>query len=307
PGVFLCRTQRRSSSLFRHPIHGARRMSRSIAPETWLGFLETEYLDGFVRDGGAAVKFVVPLDDGARPDIVDALCRSSRDRGFVTTRVRADETRVHMIDQVFFRIAGDVPWADLTDHVVLRLAGDLGYSTKGCGDDRPLFEELARLNGIDSKALLMELRKKLSDEVFGQKRLSKDFRVAMTHLCLAKLTGGSAGATTSQALIDWLAGRNTAIAAVKTYQILKKITRTNARHFLESLLWWLRFAKAPGLVIVLEIDRLAVGNNPRDERVYYTKASVLDAYEVLRQFVDSTDRLTGCLIVVMPAASFLEE
>ena len=35
--------------------------------------------------------------------------------------------------------------------------------------------------------------------------------------------------------------------------------------------------------------------------------SVLDAYEVLRQFVDSTDRLTGCLIVVMPAASFLDE
>src|SRR5438034_3289861 len=31
------------------------------------------------------------------------------------------------------------------------------------------------------------------------------------------------------------------------------------------------------------------------------------AYEVLRQFVDSTDRLTGCLIVVMPAASFLDE
>ena len=43
-----------------------------------------------------------------------------------------------------------------------------------------------------------------------------------------------------------------------------------------------RFAERPGLVVVFEIERLAITKNPRDERVYYTKASVLDAYEVSR-------------------------
>jgi hypothetical protein len=32
---------------------------------------------------------------------------------------------------------------------------------------------------------------------------------------------------------------------------------------------------------------------------------MLDAYEVLRQFIDGTDRLKGCLIVVFAAPEFL--
>ncbi len=41
--------------------------------------------------------------------------------------------------------------------------------------------------------------------------------------------------------------------------------------------------------------------------MHYTKAGRLDAYELLRQFVDATDRLRGLLLVVVPAQEFLDD
>jgi hypothetical protein len=281
-------------------------MNGAITVEKWLTFLRSEYLEDFIKEGGSAIKFAVPVEEALGPDVAKKLFEHSRNLGFLTTRIRADETRIHMVDQIFFRIASDVPWENLIYDVVKRLASSNGYSVEGLRNGA-LVEELGRVNNLSPKVVLLELRKKVAEEVFAQKRLSRDFRVAMTHLCLARLTGGVAGATTQKVLIDWLTGRNTAIAAVKPYQIFTKITRTNARHFVESILWWLRFADRPGLVVIFEIERLALARNPKDERVHYTKAGVLDAYEVFRQFLDSTDKTTGCLMVVVPHQSFLDE
>ena len=93
---------------------------------------------------------------------------------------------------------------------------------------------------------------------------------------------------------------------MKPYSIHNKITRANARLMFESLLQWTRFAGRPGTVIVLDAARLSVARRPDDGLVFYTKAQLLDAYEVLRQFIDSTARLQGCLLVVFPAIEFLD-
>jgi hypothetical protein len=63
----------------------------------------------------------------------------------------------------------------------------------------------------------------------------------------------------------------------------------------------------PGMVITVDARTLTVTRNARDGSVFYSKTGLLDAYEVMRQFIDATDRLTGCLMVVIPAVEFLEE
>jgi hypothetical protein len=152
----------------------------------------------------------------------------------------------------------------------------------------------------------MEARRWIASEVYRGQSLTRDFRVAMSQLCLAELTGGPDGETIAEVIPDWLAGRNRAISAVKPYQIFSRIHRSNARHLLESLLLWVRFAGHPGIVIILDSSRLTIARNPHDEELFYTKAAMLDAYEVLRQFVDATDRMRGCLLAVVPAAEFLD-
>jgi hypothetical protein len=277
-------------------------MIAAMHPGEWVTFIEREYLSTFIRDGGAAIKFAIPMDDDARELVWSGLNRSAGELGFLVATLDASATKIHLADQLFFRVADQIPWQQLQRKVIATLAG---LPESGSGESS--VEQVAAAYRVERKELLLELRPKVVKNVFKNRALSKDFRVAMTHLCTAELSGGEDGITTIQALTDWLTGRNAAVSAVRPYQIFSRINRTNARLLLESLLRWVRFAGIPGMVILWDLRRLAAARVPGDDLLRYSKAAVLDAYEVLRQFLDGVDRLSGCLMVLLPDAAFLDD
>jgi hypothetical protein len=281
-------------------------MTPSMQTREWLKFMQHEYLDSFVKEGGSVVKFAVPLEEQVRPVLAGGLGQAALDRGYLFALVNAEETKVHMVDHVFCKVADQVPWQRLGRDVIVKLAAQQGYAPPSDSDD-PLFVRIANANRVESDIVRNELRDSIGKQILKHREISKDFRAAMTHLCLAELSGGEDGATKIQVLTDWLTGRNKAIAAVKPYQIYSRINRANARHLFESLLRWVKFTGCSGMVIILDTARFTLARNPRDEKLYYSKAAVLDAYEVLRQFIDGTDRLEGCLLVVVPDREFLDE
>ena len=68
-----------------------------------------------------------------------------------------------------------------------------------------------------------------------------------------------------------------------------------------SLAAWRARVTGSGLVLDIDLSRLAVARRPPLEQRtghYYSKAAVLDAYEVLRQLVDATDNLRGAFVAV---------
>ncbi|HXH23648.1 MAG TPA: BREX system ATP-binding domain-containing protein [Vicinamibacterales bacterium] len=284
-------------------------MTAEIEVRSWLAFFEREYLRDFLHQGGAAVKFVVPGDPSARELLEGEVDRRARLAGFVVATVNAAATRIHMMDQLFHRVAEQIPWRDLAREVVVRLArADPMLNVPGVPPPEiGLSQWLGASSGVDGEFVHGELSRALANAVLKRHELSRDFRVAMTQLCRAELAGGEEGRTMSETIIQWLTGVNKSIAAVKPYQIFTRIGRTNARFLFESLLDWLRFAGCSGLVLMLDIERLTVTRNPKDGFVHYTKASRLDAYEVLRQFIDATDRMKGFLLLVVPSRDFLDE
>lgn len=281
-------------------------MPPHMKPQDWTHFINEEYLGSFVKAGGAAIKFAVPLDEEARRVLSDELDNLASAAGYLVVNVSATDTKVHMIEQIFFRIADQIPWQSSCERVIIKLAGNLGYRPPSDGDTSLLLR-IAHENQIEPEMVGLELKRQITGRVLKERDLSKDFRIAMTQICLAQLTGGAEGETTVQVLTDWLTGRNTRIGPVKPYQIFSPINRANARYIFESLLRWMRFAGYMGVLVVLDMTRIAVAKNPKDDHPYYTKAAVLDTYEVLRQFIDGTDRLIGCLIVVVPDVAFLDD
>ena len=278
----------------------------SVTPEEWLEVIRQEYLETFIPDGGSALKIAVPRDALARDMVSVGLAQSGSDLGFLVVQVDAADTRVHMMDQLFFEIADQVPWRPLSEKVVTKLAHDRMFKAPQ-NSDGPISDRLAAANDLSTRSIVQELRPAIERGIARHRRLSQDFRVAMSHLCRAELAGGEDGAMCIRTIIEWLNGTNNRVSAVRPYNIFNRITRTNARYLFESMLHWLRLAGYPGLLLVLDTTRLTVARNPKDGKTYYTKAAVLDAYEVLRQFIDATDRLHGCLIVVVPDVAFLEE
>ena len=276
----------------------------AIEPSKWLAFLRTEYLEGFIKAGGTSVKFVVPLDKTLVASLNEDITTQADQCGYIATKVSSADTRVHLVDQIFFRIAEQVPWEEMSRRAVTRLAKEAGYAIPTAASREPLGEALASLNRVDRSVVAMDVRRWVSSSIF--RSLSRDFRVSMTQLCLAAIAGGSNGETVTNAITDWLTGRNKAVGAVRPYQLFSRISRSNARHLLESLLLWAPFCGYAGLLLVLDISRVTIPRNPRDDVNYYTKAAMLDAYEVLRQFIDSTEQLKNCLVVVVADGAFLD-
>jgi hypothetical protein len=271
----------------------------------WLHLIRREYIDTFVADGGASVKFAVPLDDPARSSVLNGLRREATEAGYLYVVVNAAETKVHLMQDLFHRVAEQVPWANLARRVNVRAAEEAGYTAPNAGDGG-FADALATANTTDVRAVRLLLNPRLMRDVFQNRGLARDFRVAMLHLCQADLAGGDEGRIPRERLTDWLTGLNKHVSAVKVYQIFSRITRTNARPLIESLSNWVRQAGSRGLVLVLDLAQLAVPRRTADGGLFYTTAALLDAYEVLRQFIDALDRLTGCLVVAVASPAFLD-
>ena len=88
--------------LRRHQLH---RWTRVIAADVYADFLADEYLDSYIADGGAAVKFVVAADPAQADHFSDTVRGRAAASGYATVRVDAVDVRVHMMDQVFFDVA----------------------------------------------------------------------------------------------------------------------------------------------------------------------------------------------------------
>lgn len=268
-------------------------------------FLADAYLTGFVADGGAAVKFAVAADGEALAGFGQALAVESERLGFTFVRVDSAQAKISMIQQVFFSVSAQIDWHGLARRVNTTLASELYEDDGGA----MTVARIAENNEVDQNIVRREMHKRLSRRVIKNHTLAKDFRVAMTQLCLAQLDDDALGQQSCTSILDWLRGDLRLISAVKPMQIYQRIGRHNARAMLASTARWIRQTGGAGLVINLDLRALAATHRrdvPEDE-IYYTPAALWDAYEVLRQFIDATDEMEGLLVVVSAPDSLLDD
>ena len=272
-----------------------------------MGIVDAEYMSSFIKDGGTSVKFAV-TDDESRPQLRQALANCSQGHGYVFVVLDAARVRAHMPQDLFFEISGQVDWRGLARRFILRQAPRLGYNVEGIDpDDRVnIYRSVAAIANVEPEVVMQGLRPIIQNEIFKNPQMVKDFRVAMTQLCQREYSDDD-GHYGGQPLIDWLTGENTRIAPVKPFFVYTSINRTTARNFLESAVFWFRLAGFTGTVIFFDNSRVTLPQRPDDGSRYYTRAMVMDHYELLREFIDESHRLTGAFIVVSPNRDFLDE
>ena len=210
-----------------------------------------------------------------------------------------------MPQNLFFRIAEQVDWHLLARKMVLRLLAQRGHAVAEVdpAHQTNLASAIAAATDLEPDFVLNVASPLIQDGVFRDRGMSKDFRVAMTHLCIEAISGSIAN-TDSHPLLQWLTGAQRGISGVRQYNIKTSIGRTNARHLIESLIHWARLVGYAGTAIILDDSRITLPKNPRDDKVFYTRAMVMDHYELLRELIDSTDRLDGMFMAILTEADF---
>lgn len=279
-----------------------------MTTQEWLDTVRKEYLQDFIRRGGAAVKFVVPMEESGHDQLRDELRRAAEEEGFLFAFVDAASTKIHMVDKLFHEVARQIDWDELAYSFVTQILKENGYELPSRRDEFNL-QQIALRNKREEKLLRKDLHTWLEEAIYRDFEMSQEFRIAMIRLSIAQLDLGGASPFLSNPIKEWLRGELRLISTLKEALIFQKVARHNARHMLFSLAHWLKVNGRNGLVLNLDISRYTVSARPQDphDSFYYSAPATLDAYEVLRQFIDGTDELECCFIAVVASREFLTD
>jgi len=265
----------------------------------YVAFLDREYLGAYVTRGGSAVKLMITGDEAVARELADGLAGLRR-ADLIHVAIDAAATRVHMIDQVFAAVARQLDWTGLAADVVRRAYDQVGFAAPD-GEDLSV-AAVAAEHEMHELELYRSVRRTLERMILEDESLSHEFRVAMLRLCQERLGRGDVTPAERDTVLGWLHGEKVPAATLRKVSLYSKIARHNARPLLVSLTRWVRRAGKGGVLLQLDLDRLAVGRRPpaglRDG-TYYSKAAAMDAYEVLRQLIDATDELEGLFVAVL--------
>jgi len=270
-----------------------------MSSHAYATFLGEQYLASYLSAGGGSVKLVVTGDADVADRFETSLRTASDQQHCSLVSLSAETTKVHMVDQVFFALARQVDWDEIAAAVVSAAYDDIAFPASA---GRLSVADVAADHDVDPRELYRSVRRKLEQTLLPDTSLPRELRRALLRLAQARLGTGDVHRAEAQVVQDWLTGERVALRELRAAMIYARIGRHNARTMLTSVGRLLLRSGRRGLVLHLDLARLAEARRPPvPERtgVYYTKAAVLDAYELLRQLIDATDDLLGMLIVAV--------
>jgi hypothetical protein len=266
-------------------------------------FLKREYLDSFVAAGGAAVKVAIVPSSHEAGELANDVVEVATKSGYTCVQIDAAQVRTSLVQQVFFAVARSVDWRSAARAIARdAIVTQFGVAIEG----HPTLEVIGEAAHLDVPLVRTQMMRGLQDSVYHNYRLAKDFRIAMMSYCLAELESDATADQIRQTLNEWLCGDLRLISAVKDKGIFQKIGRHNARVMVASTAKWLRQAGDNGLLIVIDIERLAYPTK-RDDGFHYPLAQVMDTYEMLRQFIDATDEMEGVMLLITAPQALLDD
>ena len=276
-----------------------------LRPQEWFQTIQQEYLQRFVGQGGSSVKFIVTPSEADRSQVQEQLVVLAEKEQYACIRIDAKDTKIHMMDKFFHEVARRVPWDELAAQFVRRLLQENGYHIP---EEKEEFSMagVARMNERAEPLLRRDLNSWLERAIYRDTHMCQEFRMAMIRLCLGQMDSGSESPFMTEPVKAWLCGELRQLSSLKEALIFQKIVRTNARYMFASLSRWLRLVGKTGLVVSLDLSRCLESKKPTSpEGLYYGVSATLDAYEMLRQFIDGTDELESLLLVVSVPPEFL--
>jgi hypothetical protein len=278
-------------------------VSVSLPVSEYGDFLKREYLDSFIAEGGAAVKVAIVPSSHEAGELASDVAEAATNSGYTCAHIDAAQVRTSLVQQVFFAVARAVDWRSAARAVVRdAVMTQFGVTIEGY----PTLEAIGETIHLDDSVARVEMLRGLQVSVNHNYRLAKDFRIAMMRYCMAELESDASADQIRQSLNEWLSGDLRLISAVKDKGIFQKIGRHNARVMVASTAKWLRQAGGKGLLIIMDLERLAYPTK-RDDGFHYPLTQVMDTYEMLRQFIDATDEMEGVMLLITAPQELLDD
>lgn len=279
----------------------------SLRVGEYAAFLAAEYFADYVPAGGAAVKVAVAGSQETAARMIRALGAAADATGARFTAVDSAEVRVDHVERLFLAVSAELDW-DVLAATLVRGAYDRA-GIPAAADLR--VAAVAAAHDMDPGELYRSVRRALEAQLLRDPMLIRELGRAVYRLAQAQLGGTDVDTAEHRAVLGWLRGEKVPAGLLRPSLITGRVARHNGRALLAGLAALLLATGTPGLVLCIDYARLAEARRPPVEArtgVYYSKAAVLDAYEVLRQLIDATQDLRGLLVLaVLPPELITDE
>ena len=269
--------------------------------DDYLSCFSKYYTDSFAADGGSAVRAVLG-NPAVREQLRAEVQRDAESKRFVYARVDSGETKIQQLHDVFFAISRNINWSGLA-----RRWGRKVLSERFQVDETDLsLAGLMQREIAEPFVIKRRIDELLSERLLRNANLSGEFRRAMYQLVVSVLEPNSMAASATPHVLRWLNGDIEKIALVKAAFIYRRIGKTNARQMLTSLSRWLRECGYAGLVVTIDLGALMTSQKVATGH-RYSRAALVDVYEVLRQFIDAIDEVEGLVVVLLADEAFADD
>ena len=229
-------------------------------------------------------------------------------------RVDAVDTRIHLIDQVFFDVARQVDWTrwparvGAPSMVRCRLSAAAELS-----DERRRSPSTRSRHATEStpSKLSRDVNRQLQTRSCSDYAMVQEFRVAMLRLCQAQLATGQVSEAEHDAVLGLAARRAPPdLAAALRHDLPADRTtqRPPAAVLHSPLARGQRLTPGSCSSSTCAGSASPAARCPRNATASTTRRPRCSMrYELLRQLVDNTDELSGCCVVVVAAPEFLTD
>lgn len=274
-----------------------------VDPLGQAAFLCERYLDTYLREGGAKLKFLIGREGSGKSHFLGYLVSEARDRGFLAQTVSAREMPLFSFHQIYLETMRGVNVKTLVGRYARALVKGLGYSYP---EDGGTFVEHAVAQGRDGTVVRRELQDRLAEDLFRDRDMERSFATALVALASGELGIRPLEAEARMTLETWLKGEPVPARERNRLHLRKAVDRYSARLIFRSFLHFLPKAGVSGVLLAIDDFEQVTETRP-GAVVRYTRAKRDELYESLRQIIDEVDALRGFFLIVAGRREIIED
>jgi hypothetical protein len=270
-------------------------------------FWREQYLEPYITLGGSKIKFVVGSPGSGKSGCLRRFASDAAALGCKTASLSAKSVWLNDFKEIYAAVFGAVDFQGCLMNCARKIVSEMGRDYDEIPDGISFADYLAYLGMLDPVTRL-ELRAQINSMFFKNPRMDKNFAV-----CAAMLTGGILGHPTleqssRELLWSWLkAEKGVRAPTIRKLGLAPyKISKHNARHMLRSLIEVVRLAGYTALVVGVD-DLEILTETSSLEEIRYTKMRREDAYESIRELIDSIDTLDYVMFVFAFGRELLDD
>ena len=270
-------------------------------------FWKTQYLETYIKEGGSKIKFLTGGDEAGRSLALGNYLRDAEGSGYKTAYIPARKVWLHDFKDIYVAVFDAVDFESCLHACAARIIKELGYDP-GLVPDAQDFASFLQAHSALDPLTKREIREKLSEMFFGNTWIDNNFAISSALITGSILGYPAIEPAAKDLLLAWHRGEKEArVSALRKLGLSpSRISKSNARHMLRSLIEIIRISGYEGLAVA--VDNLEImANTSALEEIRYTKMRREDAYESMRELIDGIDTFSHFMLAFAFGKELMED